>query len=216
MSFSSAWEAWFDGATVPNPGLRGIGVLLKGPDGQRVEISREVGHGTNNEAEYLALIAALEAAVENGVSALVVRGDSQLVINQVVGKWSVNSQSLEGLFLRVRELAKQVGQVKIRWVGREENAEADALSKRALGGLAPVEVDPALWGKQSEISKPLGLSGIAIGRKMDEAGLRAEGKPTELAVELGAALLVPNNFGTEVFWHKTRLVEVLKEKGVLE
>ena len=63
MTSETIWRSFFDGATVPNPGRRGIGGLLLGPAGQRVEIARDLGHGTNNEAEYDALIAVLEAAV---------------------------------------------------------------------------------------------------------------------------------------------------------
>lgn len=49
---SNTWYAWFDGATKDtNPGVRGIGGVLKGPAGERIEVSEEIGPGTNNEAE---------------------------------------------------------------------------------------------------------------------------------------------------------------------
>ncbi len=83
---SNTWYAWFDGATKhSNPGVRGIGAVLKGPAGQIVEIAQEIGQGTNNEAEYCALMAVLDAAVTAQVQNLIVYGDSQLVIKQVNG-----------------------------------------------------------------------------------------------------------------------------------
>jgi ribonuclease HI len=63
---ATAWRGWFDGSAHPNPGQIGIGALLCGPDGQRVEISRRAGHGSSSDAEYLALTALLEAAGEHG------------------------------------------------------------------------------------------------------------------------------------------------------
>lgn len=62
---NTTWKAWFDGATQgSNPGVRGIGGLLLGPSGERIEIAEEIGMGTNNEAEYMALMAVLDAAIE--------------------------------------------------------------------------------------------------------------------------------------------------------
>ncbi|UCV30250.1 ribonuclease H family protein [Ferribacterium limneticum] len=59
---TTTWYAWFDGATKhANPGIRGIGGLLKGPAGERIEIFEEIGEGTNNEAEYAALVGAAGA-----------------------------------------------------------------------------------------------------------------------------------------------------------
>ena len=61
---NTTWKAWFDGATQgSNPGVRGIGGLLLGPSGERIEIAEEIGMGTNNEAEYMALMAVLDAAI---------------------------------------------------------------------------------------------------------------------------------------------------------
>jgi ribonuclease HI len=97
MVNDSPWLAWFDGAADPNPGEASIGGLLVGPDGERVEISARVGHGTNNFAEYCALIAVLKTAVERRVTNIVVHGDSQLVVNQVNGEWGVNSAALRPL-----------------------------------------------------------------------------------------------------------------------
>ena len=91
---SNTWYAWFDGATKDtNPGVRGIGGVLKGPAGERIEVSDEIGPGTNNEAEYAALMAVLDAAVEAKVQNLIVQGDSQLVVRQVNGEWFIKEKN---------------------------------------------------------------------------------------------------------------------------
>ena len=120
------WNAWFDGATKQtNPGIRGIGGILKGPVGEIIEISEEVGEGTNNEAEYMALMAVLDAAIEAGVEHLVVHGDSQLVVNQVNGAWLIKSKELAPLCKTVLTLKSQIPSVTLLWVPRAENNEAD-------------------------------------------------------------------------------------------
>ena len=213
----NTWQAWFDGATKhTNPGLRGIGALLKGPDGQRIEIAREIGEGTNNEAEYCALIAVLDAAIEAGVQDLVVHGDSQLVIRQVNGEWLINAKPLVPLCKTVLELKAQIPNVRLNWIPREENDEADALSKRAIGVAVPTPLDRSVWMKITEIGKPFGLSGVALGKRMDAAKLREGGKPTQLALDKGCALRVENNFGHEDFWHRKLLPAALKEAMLLD
>lgn len=126
------WVAWFDGSARPNPGRCGIGVVFKGPDGQRVEISRDVGHGDSSDAEYCALIATLEIALQMQASPLVVYGDSQVVIDDVgcVGNASGNLTEHRA---RAHLLLSQLGAVRFCWVPRHKNAEADKLSQQASG-----------------------------------------------------------------------------------
>ena len=211
------WHAWFDGATrSTNPGVRGIGAILKGPAGQRVEIAQEIGMGTNNEAEYCALMAVLDAAAEAQVERLVVYGDSQLVIKQVSGEWLINAEGLVPLCKTVLKLKAQIPDVRLCWIPREENGEADALSKRAIGVAEAVPLDRSVWMKITEIGKPFGLSGVALGKRMDAAKLREGGKPTQLALEKGCALRVENNFGHEDFWHRKLLPAALREAMLLD
>jgi ribonuclease HI len=214
---TNTWHAWFDGATKhANPGIRGIGAVLKGPAGQRIEIAQEIGHGTNNEAEYCALMAVLDAAVEAQVQDLVVYGDSQLVIKQVTGEWLINAPGLVPFCKTVQELKAQIPKVHFSWIPREENGEADALSKRAIGIVAPVPLDRSVWMKITEIGKPFGLSGVALGKRIDAAKLREGGKPTQLALDKGCALRVENNFGHEDFWHRKLLPAALREAMLLD
>ena len=207
----ATWSAWFDGATkATNPGERGIGGVLKGPAGEHIEISESIGFGTNNEAEYAALMAVLDAAVEAKVQHLDVYGDSQLVVRQVNGEWLIKAKELVPLCQTVLNLKAQIPHVTLRWIPREQNSEADALSKKALGVVDTDSIDRSVWMKISEIGKPFSLSGVALGKKMDLAKLRENGKPTKLAIEKGCALRFPNGFGQEDYWHRKMLPAALR------
>jgi len=129
---SSAWRGWFDGSAHPNPGQIGIGALLCGPDGQRVEISRRAGHGSSSDAEYLALTALLEAAASAGVTELTVYGDSQVVVNDVNLGALRSAKGLEAHREKVMGLMAALGGVQLRWVPRHRNGEADRLSQQAV------------------------------------------------------------------------------------
>ncbi len=92
-----------------------------------------IGHGagiTNNRAEYCAFIYALEYAREQGWRGITVRGDSQLVINQILGHWACNAPALQPLCTTARRLV-ELTQATLEWVPREQNAQADLLSRRA-------------------------------------------------------------------------------------
>jgi ribonuclease HI len=126
----TAWLAWFDGATSPNPGKMGIGGLLKSPDGSTFEISYAAGHGDSNEAEYLALIAVLKEAVHRQPAKLVVYGDSQVIINEM--RNGVGAASLQKHRDQAKLLSEQLNAVTLTWIPRKRNSEADALSQLAL------------------------------------------------------------------------------------
>lgn len=94
-----------------------------------------VGEGdgmTNNVAEYNALIAAMRHLVDKGYSGPVVfKSDSQLIVNQMSGAWNINKQYLQDLNDTAQELADHFESVEYEWVPREQNEEADALSRQA-------------------------------------------------------------------------------------
>jgi ribonuclease HI len=127
-----AWRAWFDGSARPNPGRCGIGAVLEGPGGVRIEVSRLAGYGNSSEAEYQALIAVLEAAVEHGVPGLAIHGDSQVVIDDVHAPDSASAPVLRAYRERVRTLLARLPGTTLRWIPRHKNLEADALSQRAV------------------------------------------------------------------------------------
>lgn len=130
----AAWLAWFDGSSHPNPGRLGIGARLQAPTGEATEICRPAGHGDSNEAEFLALIAVLEAALAAGAMRLVVYGDSRVVLDALAqpDKQPVSAH-LRILCETARQRAAQFGELRLCWIPRHRNGAADALSQRAVG-----------------------------------------------------------------------------------
>lgn len=124
---------YFDGACLPrNPGgVATFGWVLewngKKMRGEGVETEK----GTNNVAEYAGLIHGLEKALEEGIEEIVVRGDSQLVIRQLQGIYSVNSERIKPYYERARELLRRFKRAYLEWIPREQNSEADELSVKA-------------------------------------------------------------------------------------
>ena len=122
-----------DGTSRHNPGPAAIGATIKDDRGNLLaSISRSIGRATNNQAEYKALIAALEKAIDMGARQVDIRLDSELVVRQVKGKYRVKNAALRPLYLRVGELLSQLEGFTISNVPREQNAEADKLANKAL------------------------------------------------------------------------------------
>ena len=122
-----------DGASRGNPGPAAIGATIKDGRGNLLaSISQSIGRTTNNQAEYRALIAALEKAAALGASHVDIRADSQLVVRQVEGSYRVKKASLRPLYLEACRLLAGFQGVTITAVPREQNREADALATAAL------------------------------------------------------------------------------------
>lgn len=128
---------YFDGCVEPtNPGgwMSGAWVALA-RDGSEVAhdsfVCPPTPANTNNQAEYLALIAGLTWLRDQRISGIRVRGDSQLVIQQVRGHWAVRAPVLIPLHAEATELVRATG-VQLEWVRREMNRRADGYSRRAL------------------------------------------------------------------------------------
>jgi len=135
---------FFDGACRGNPGPMGIGAVLLEKGKKVKEISKRLGKGTNNIAEWSALIEGLKLAKTYGCRELEVRGDSQLIIRQITGRYIVKSENLIPLYDEARKLCRNFEKISFKWVQREKNADTDALSNRALDG--GVKLD-AIFGK---------------------------------------------------------------------
>jgi probable phosphoglycerate mutase len=130
---SGRFVLYCDGASRGNPGPAAIGAVLFDPDGETVaEISGTIGVNTNNVAEYRALIAGLEAAVDRGVERLEVRLDSELLVRQVTGRYRVKAANLKPLSLQAARLLRRLDDVRVVHVPREQNTAADALANAAL------------------------------------------------------------------------------------
>jgi ribonuclease HI len=119
----------FDGGAVPNPGTCGSGAVLFDPSGKCVwEVGEYTAWGTNNTAEYRGLEIGLLLALEKGVTSIKIEGDSNLVIQQIAGKWAVRNSGLKDPFARVSALIKRFDSVLVRHVYREFNTRADSIT----------------------------------------------------------------------------------------
>jgi ribonuclease HI len=123
----------FDGCSKGNPGLSGAGAVIYN---NNIEVwggySFVDTSATNNQAEYTGLIIGLKYAVENQIQDLLVQGDSQLVINQMTGKYKCNADKLVCLHKTAKVLEKQIKNVQYAHVLRKFNARADELSNMAV------------------------------------------------------------------------------------
>ncbi len=122
-----------DGAARGNPGPAGIGVQVVSGSGEILgEIARGIGEATNNVAEYTAVVEGLSLARELGARSVTLRSDSQLLVNQLTGRYRVKSPHLQPLHRRVRSLAAGFDGISFEHVPRERNAEADRLANEGV------------------------------------------------------------------------------------
>jgi ribonuclease H / adenosylcobalamin/alpha-ribazole phosphatase len=122
-----------DGGSRGNPGPAAYAYVLEAEDGTVLAAHGEaIGVATNNVAEYSALVAGLEKAVEVGVSELEVISDSELMVKQMRGEYRVKNEALRALSAHASRLAGKFGSVSYRAVRREQNKLADQLVNEAL------------------------------------------------------------------------------------
>ena len=125
--------AYIDGGARGNPGPAGYGVRIQSADGTVLdELHGALGIATNNVAEYNGLLAALRWAVENNVSRVQIRADSELLVKQMRGEYKVKNPGLQPLYVRARLLVAELDDVKFEHVRREFNEEADRLSNLGM------------------------------------------------------------------------------------
>lgn len=136
-----------DGGARGNPGPAGIGAVLTTPEGEPIgEVTRVLGHATNNVAEYEAVIAGLELAREKGVTDIEICADSKLVVNQLNGEWKIKNDRLRTLAVKARRLMNSFENARISHVRREKNERADALANQAMD---EAELTEDIGGKES-------------------------------------------------------------------
>jgi ribonuclease HI len=156
-------QVYFDGLCQPyNPG--GIAcyafiILAKKEHEREQQQYSEYGlavepfgdNATNNVAEYTGIIKALEWLLEknnyNNNQKIIIRGDSQLVINQIKGKYKVRAVKIIPLYQKVKSLLSKFKDIKIEWIPRDNNKEADKLSNKAYQEI--LESNPQLLQKVS-------------------------------------------------------------------
>jgi ribonuclease HI len=111
--------------------------VLEADDGTVLDARGEtIGVATNNVAEYSALIAGLQAALERGVGEVEVVSDSELLVKQMRGEYKVKNEALRDLVEEAEALARRVGKVRYTAVRREHNELADRLVNEALDSAA--------------------------------------------------------------------------------
>jgi ribonuclease H / adenosylcobalamin/alpha-ribazole phosphatase len=124
-----------DGGARGNPGPAAYGYVLEAEDGTVLAARGErIGVATNNVAEYRALIAGLEKAVELAVPEVEVVSDSELLVKQMTGEYRVKNAALQDLSIQASRLAREIGKVSYTAVRREHNELADRLVNEALDG----------------------------------------------------------------------------------
>ena len=122
-----------DGACRGNPGPSGAGWVFSEPGGQVFRRGKAfLGRATNNEAEYVAVILALEDALKQGFENLRLHADSELLVKQVNGIYRVKNPRIKELYTQLMGLARKFKSFEAKHVRREFNAEADAEANRAI------------------------------------------------------------------------------------
>ncbi len=123
-----------DGGSRGNPGPAGYGAVVLDADTGAVLAERKesIGPDTNNVAEYRGLIAGLTAARDLGASAVRVRMDSKLVVEQMSGRWQVKHPAMRPLFRQASQLATEFASITFEWIPRAQNSHADRLANQAM------------------------------------------------------------------------------------
>jgi ribonuclease HI len=124
---------YIDGASRGNPGRAGAGVWMTDGDGKKLlEMGRYLGHKTNNQAEYWALLLGLREAKRLGGKSIHIFTDSELIAKQVKGIYRVKNVDLKSLYDRVVQDLRGFSSFEIEYIPREENQEADRLANEAI------------------------------------------------------------------------------------
>ena len=126
-----------DGGSRGNPGPAAYGYVLETDDGTVLDARGEtIGVATNNVAEYRALLAGLEAALDRGVDELEVVSDSELLVKQMRGEYKVKNDALRELVEDAHALARRLARISYIAVRREHNELADRLVNEAVDSTA--------------------------------------------------------------------------------
>jgi ribonuclease HI len=140
---AAPYRANIDGGSRGNPGPAAYGVVIRDPKGEIVaRLKKFIGRMTNNVAEYYGLIAALDYAESQGIRALRIESDSELLVKQMKGLYKVRSEELAPLFERAKKMTAALDSFRIDHVYREHNREADALANQAMDEVEGPDAKP--------------------------------------------------------------------------
>jgi ribonuclease HI len=121
-----------DGGARGNPGPAGIGYVLTVAGQPVITHGEYIGETTNNQAEYRALKAGLERAIQEGVTHLDCFLDSELVVKQLHGAYRVKEANLQPRFAEIQALSKRFPEITFTHVLRTKNTQADSLVNKAI------------------------------------------------------------------------------------
>ncbi len=126
-------EVYVDGASRGNPGPAGVGVVLTdGTSKPACERFWYIGETTNNVAEYLAVVYALQEALQAGYTVVAVKTDSELLVRQMNGQYRVRDMRLRVFHDLARHLVNGFARCEIKHIPRTQNARADRLAGLAV------------------------------------------------------------------------------------
>jgi len=126
-------RVYIDGAAMPNPGPSGIGVVIYNQKKKRIkEVNKYIGLASNNMAEYKALIQGLKESKKLSAQSVNVFSDSELLINQMNGRFRINDENLRRLLQQAKNLERNFEKVTYRLIDRNENKAADQLANLAI------------------------------------------------------------------------------------
>lgn len=120
-----------DGGARGNPGPAGVGVVIRVGE-KNYRFKEFIGHATNNQAEYRAVLLALEEAKKLGLKELQFFLDSELVVRQLNQEYKIKDVELGKLFVKIWNLRPVFRKISFRHVPREQNHEADRLVNEAI------------------------------------------------------------------------------------
>ena len=121
-----------DGASLGNPGRAGVGIIVYNQNRDVIKkVTEFIGITTNNVAEYMALIYALEEALYLRAKELSCFLDSELLVKQLKGSYKVKDSKLKLLYYQVKHLESFFKKINFNHIGRDGNKEADKLAKEA-------------------------------------------------------------------------------------
>jgi ribonuclease HI len=124
-----------DGGARGNPGPAAFAYVIETSDGEVIENAQCLGRMTNNQAEYLGLVNALEHCLRLGKDySVCVYSDSELMVKQINGEYRVKNEELREYYTKAKDLSRQFDRFTITHVRRNDNSHADRLYNEALDG----------------------------------------------------------------------------------
>jgi len=125
-------RVFIDGASRGNPGFASIAVVIFKNGKEVKRLGHYIGKATNNFAEYMALIFGLIEVIKRGEKNVEVFSDSELIVNQIRGKYKIKNEILKGLNVLCKYLIENFEQFSITFVSRRENRLADKVANEVL------------------------------------------------------------------------------------